>query len=645
MTPKPVSPPKDPSVVRDLTTREPAKGVSFLLGVLCLVVPFLLYSPSVRAPFIFDDFSNIVENRDLRNPDAIGMELLNARLIVKNRQAPTRPVTSLTFVLNYRLNGLDPKGYRLFNIAVHAANTFLVFFLTVLVFRRLTDPVLTQTLAFAGAMLFCVHPLQTEAVAYISHRSDSLAAFFYLSTMLLFFAGRSKSWLYSVAPSAITFILASGSKEWTYATLPASLLFMDMLIFSRPEKPRFWRHAPFWVLAITLLVTRRILTGRWGFLGAQLDQVWTPLSYFGTQTYVWLKYSGLWFLPLWQTFDHYLVPGVHGLGIKVVTAVVFWSSLVVGAGSWIHKRGWERFCEMATGALANPKRRLLCIGLGLAIILIAPTSSFFPAYEAMAERRVYLALWAAAMAWIALLSSIIKNRGALKAVLSIHLLLLAAVTWRRCHLYQFPEKLWQEAVDRYPENADAQLNLGVAHMRRGHPDEALHAWLHAVELRKLQNPRAYNNIGEIYFQRGEPRKALEYYKEAARQDPGLHYAWRNMGDAYYELGEDASAEESYRQALVLAPDETEVHNNLGLVLERRKNFSQAEKSYQRAIGLDPDFAAAHAHLAELYVVTEQLPQALRHYAIWQALEPGNSEIPQKIALLRRWMSERSRIKK
>ncbi len=622
-----------------------AGGVSFLMAFFCLVIPILLYSPSLRGPFVFDDFSNIVDNRDIRSPDRIGIGLLNTHLIVKNRQAPTRPVTSLTFALNYVWNGLNPFGYRLFNILVHSANTLLVFLMTLMILRRLQDAAVKESLAFAIALIFCVHPLQTEAVAYISHRSDSMATFFYLLSMLSFFAGRDRRWPYSVLPAAFFFILAAGSKEWTYAALPAALLLIDVLVFSRSEKLRMWRHAPIWILAVILIASRKYLTGRWGFLGPDLDRIWPALTYAGVQSYVWLKYAALWFLPLWQTFDHYLVPNAPGLARKIFASAALWSAAIVGAGYWIHKLGWKEFSVRAAQSASDPRRRLLWLGLGMAAILIAPTSSIIPTYEAMAERRVYLAVWSGSLAWVAFLAGLIKNGGTLKAALAVHIMLLAALTWRRTELYRYPEKLWEEAIERYPENADAHLNLGVVEMKNGRPDKALHNWLHAVELRKLRNPQAFNNIGEIYFQRGEIRKALEYFKEAARQDPQLHYAWRNMGDAFYELGEDAAAEESYHRALALVPDEPELYNNLGLVLERRKNFPGAEKAYQKAMELDPDFAPAHAHLAELYVQTERLPEALRRYAQWQVLEPDNPEIPSKIALLRRWMSDRARGKK
>lgn len=620
-----------------------------LLAALCLVVPFLLYWPSLQAPFVFDDYTNIVDNADLRKPDAFGSLLQVPRRIERNRHYPARPVSFISFTMNYRWNGLDPSGYRLFNIAVHSLNTVLVFCLTLLMFRRLQVQEFAAGSAAAVALLFSVHPLATEAVAYISHRADSLAACFYLLSMLCFFAGSDRPaaaprrWVW-LSLCAVFFVLGVASKEWAI-TLPAAVLLMDFLILSPPERPRLARHAPLWILAFALTAARIHFTGRLGFLGRDIDQVWTPLAYFTAQTYVWLKYVGLWFLPLWQTFDHYLVPGAPDLGRKMFASAALWSAALLSCSFLLHRMGWDKMIGLIRREWEDHRRKLIWFGGVLIAILLAPTSSFLPAYEAMAERRLYLSLWAAALVWVVVLARLIKNASRLKAVLTVHILFLALLTWKRGHLYLSPEKLWAEAAERYPENPGAQNNLGVILMKSGHPDKALHHWLHAIELLGGRSPMSYNNIGEFYFQRGEHKKAVEYFKEAARQDPGMHYAWRNMGDSYYELGDAVRAQECYARAIAAAPLDPELHSNLGMILERLGKYPDAERAYLKAIELDPNFTAARANLAELYVQTEQFPKALPQFEIWASLDSSNLEIPQKIAVLRRWMADQLRGKK
>lgn len=340
----------------------------------CIIAALILiaYSNTFTAAFHFDDNPSIVENPYIKRVTWDNFtQMLHG----------TRPVVNLSLMLNYAVSGMNVVGWHIFNIGFHIANSCFVF---LLILWTLELPTLSQgygdkarRMALFGALLFGLHPVQTEAVTYIISRTELLAAFFYLATILLFIKGATTRRFGYYFGALLTAALAMGSKEWA-VTLPATLFLYDLLFLSngsfKTAMKRWKAHglvALSWgVLMYTMSTTK--LSGA-GFSVVGTNNI-TPWSYLLTSCNVLWTYIRLLFIPIEQNLD-YEYPLSRSLFEFPTILSVIGHLLVIGAAIWVFmKRKWT----------------LIPFGLAWFYITMSPTQSFVPILDVIFEHRVYL---------------------------------------------------------------------------------------------------------------------------------------------------------------------------------------------------------------------------------------------------------------
>jgi hypothetical protein len=344
-----------------------------LIAFLCIAVLILItYSNTFTASFHFDDNPAIVENAALKQPTMSNF---------LSMFAGTRPIVNLSLFFNYQVSGLNPVGWHIFNTIFHIANSFFVYLLLLWTF---TLPSLSERygdrarrMALFGALLFALHPIQTESVTYIISRTELLATFFYLATFLLFIkAARTGKFSYSIA-CFCTSLLAMGSKEWA-VTLPATLLLYDFLFIAdskfQPVLSRWKTYLlvalPWGFIAYVLMTTP--LAGA-GF-GVSGERDLTPKTYLLTSFNVLWAYIKLLVLPINQNLD-YTYPVAKSLFAYPTALALAGHLALVGAAFWLYlKRGWT----------------LVLFGILWFYITLSPTQSFVPILDVIFEHRVYL---------------------------------------------------------------------------------------------------------------------------------------------------------------------------------------------------------------------------------------------------------------
>jgi hypothetical protein len=347
----------------------------FAFGLIAVIV-LIAYSNTFHSSFHFDDNPSIVENPSIKRVTADNLDKILTGV---------RPVVYSSLMLNYQLGGLNVVGYHIFNILVHIANSG---FFYLLMLWTLNLPALeakyggkAKRMALFGALLFAVHPIQTEAVTYIITRTELLATFFYLATFLLFIKGtRAKKSSYYVG-AFFTAALAMGSKEWA-VTLPAMLMLYDYLFLS---ERKFSVVVSRWMvyLAITLtcwIAVRNLplfATSNTGIgIGFNVSTTSgiTANTYWLTSLNVIWTYIRLLFLPIKQNLD-YDYPIAKTL-FEMPTILSFIGHMVViGAAFWMYKKkGW------------------LVIPFGIAwfYIGLAPVQSIVPIIDVIFEHRAYM---------------------------------------------------------------------------------------------------------------------------------------------------------------------------------------------------------------------------------------------------------------
>jgi len=339
------------------------------------VAVLIAYSNTFTATFHFDDNPSIIENAQIRHVTSENiMMLLNG----------VRPVVYLSIMLNYQLGALNVVGYHLFNIGVHILNSTFFYFLILwtLSLPQFRDQFghRARRMALFAALLFGVHPVQTESVTYIISRTELLATFFYLATFLLFIkGGRSGKFSYVIG-MLLTSLLAMGSKEWA-VTLPALLALYDFLFFSdgkiKPVLSRWYLYLltalPSYIIFRTLNLTA---TGGVSGIGFNIQTATgiTPATYLYTSFNVIWTYVRLLFLPINQNLDY-----DYKIAKTLFEFPTFLSLIghvaVIAAAFWLYIR---------------KRSPLIPFGIAWFYIGLSPTQSFVPIVDVIFEHRVYM---------------------------------------------------------------------------------------------------------------------------------------------------------------------------------------------------------------------------------------------------------------
>lgn len=609
--------------VRRLATGHRVLMLATLVG-----AGLVAFGNSLWGAFIFDDQTAILANPHIRTlwPPIVPLTSPNDTALAG------RPLVSLSLAVNYHAGGFNPFGYHVFNLAVHLACGLLVFGV---VRETLDRPRLglllaghSDDLAFLCALLWIVHPLQTEAVNYITQRTESMAGFFYLAT--LFGAIRSvesqrrrRHWMV-VAISASA--LGMMCKE-TVATAPLAVLLWLWIFEDQPiGRLLFQNRVLLSGLAATWLVVAAMLVlgTRSGTAGFS-----TPvggLMYLANQGPLILRYLRLSFWPTDLVLDYGTPSAVPAGTVAATMALV--GVLLVGS----------------LAAVAS--RTVLGYPAALFFLLLAPSSSFVPiASEVGAERRMYLALGAvisfvvvgAAASipravgkanGVSLRSAAARWTVSLTAVaLAIPLIVLSRN--RNLH-YRDPVVLWQSSVDRRP-TWRAYNNLGSALLQRGDRfgasarfREALRLEPEALEARfnlalnqctlgqlkecELQfreyirrnprNPVAFNLLGVALSKEGRDQDAVNAFTEAVRLDPAFAEAHANLGSLLLASGDSVRAAGHFKRFLDAHTESAPVHVALGIALAREDNLTEAITEFQAAVRIQPTSAEARLNLGK-----------------------------------------------
>jgi tetratricopeptide (TPR) repeat protein len=419
----------------------------------------------------------------------------------------TRPLTYVTFWLNYQAGGQDPIGYHALNLLLHLGAVLLAYECL----RRL----LPQRAALVAAALFAVHPLQAEAVDYVWGRSIVLAALLSFAALLCWITGRP--W------AAVACFAAALLAKEECAAFPLVLAIL-------PPRPRGRSHIAL-MLGLAVAAGARVVYAAAVTPGAQagLRAGISPWKYLLAQGPVILRYLRLLIVPYGFTVD----ADIHVPALWV--GVLAWAGIAaLAVFLWRYRRhAW------ATWLLAG-------------LILLIPSSSLFPAADLSADRRMYLPMlgFAAAAGWL-------LTRVRTEALAVVVAVALTAVSIGRTQVWMTEERLWREAVRRAPEKVRPKIQLA----RAVPAAEALELLAGARTLAPY-DPAVAAETGKILLSEGQPAAALEEFGRALAFDPLDARNFNNRGVALDALGQTEAARQDFERALRIDPGLTEARQNL-----------------------------------------------------------------------------------
>jgi tetratricopeptide (TPR) repeat protein len=419
--------------------------VPLLVGAVAAV-----YLNSFWGAFQFDDYNVIVGNGAVQS----------WRAFLAGLPHGIRPLLKLTYTLNWT-SGLGLFGFHLVNVTLHAANAILLFRIA----QEIGGPSLSVSAALLAALLFAVHPVQTEAVTYISGRSVSLMAFFYLGSLLAWLRGRdrdSRFLLYVASPAL--FLLAALSKE-VALTLPFALALAEGARRERAGwKNALAAQAVHWGLLLLIGVLLVAHSGYGRLLEACFD-----IRGMGANLFTQLH--GVSYL-----LSRLVLP--HALTIDPDLPVFpGWSSALLPEALLL-------LLLLSAGVYAYRKRALAGFGILWFFLHLVPTNSFIPRLDVANDRQLYLASWGLFLALAAGLD-LLRETGGRKWVAGCAALLVAVLggfTVSRNTAYRSEVALWEDTVRKSPGKARVHNNLGYAYEREGRIPEARAAYLRALDV-------------------------------------------------------------------------------------------------------------------------------------------------------------------
>jgi Tfp pilus assembly protein PilF len=656
------------------------QGITAQTGFACWLIPasiavltFAAFLPTLQNGFVnWDDGAFLLDNPHYRG---LGWKQLRW-MFTTCYLGSCMPLNYVTYGLDYVVWGMNPLGYHLSSLLIHAANAILFYFVCLRLLRFAMPALATssqlQTRLAAGtsALLFSLHPLRVEVVAWTLGREIAVAGFFFLLTTLSYLkAAENESkgvrrWRWMGA-AWILYAMSLLGKE-AAMTLPFALLVVDFYPlrrlgdgqgtwFGSRVRRIWWEKIPFLVIAVAAGVRATLAKEQSGTLYAmssygllpRFAQVLYSLAFYPGKTLVPVglsplyplhSFSGIWTLPLL----------LRGISVLLVTVALF-----------IARRRWPA---------------------GLAswffyVILLMPVSGIvaFGPYRA-ADRFSYLPClgWAVLVGagvlyysrlWISERVSI-RTQFLTQSFAALLLLGLAALTSHQTQVWYNSERLWRYALALEENSSFAHNNLGLVLAEHSALEEAIKEFRRAVEIdpafveahtnlgnflaqrglrreaidhlyRALEiDPKfahAHNTLGNILADGGELEDAIRHFRQALQTNPESAMTHYNLGRALAKRGDSEEAMVHYHRALEINPGDADVYNNLGLLLLSQGNLDQATEQFRQALRVNPNYAKAHFNLGKVYARQDHLDEAVLNFQKALRIQPGVPEIHENLA--------------
>lgn len=606
-----------------------------------VLLAVLIFANTLSVPFQWDGIEFIADNpiiHDLGNfTDPAAAEDFRWYGAFKSRY-----VGYLSFAVNYAMHGVKPLGYHLFNIAVHAINSLLIYFMVVFLFASpaLRDTRLAEragSVALWAALIFAAHPVQSEAVTYIFQRHASLVGLFYLGSLvawLIWRTGVGKEggtgarawWWYALA--LVSAILAMKTKENAF-TLPVMIVIVEALFFNSPGKIPKGKSAllllPFIatmaIVPLTLIGADRpvgeILSGLGQRAGQYASLEGGGREYMLTQVRVVATYLRLFIFPVNQNLDYdYPSPEQAGL-LPIASALILHLVLWATAALMIVKGRRDRLIWHARGEF---------ILIGFAIIwfylALIVESSVIYIPMAIAEYRMYVPLAGLAVGASVGLHMALEGRTK-QVALALLVGMLAVLAVERNALWKDSVALWADAAQKSPLKARPWYNLGVFTEAGGDASDRELAVAHYQRAISLDPGYldAHYNMGVALERLERYDESVLAYKRVLALDPARADAVNNLGVVYERTGRRDKAAEAYQESIRMHPEGIEPRLNLGGVLLRDGKYKRARAVIEEAIALGGIAVSAYEDLGMAFFKMGRLEEASEAYRKAVALAP------------------------
>jgi tetratricopeptide (TPR) repeat protein len=596
---------------------------TYYLAALVALLTFAVYFRSLHNGFVnWDDADYVLNNPHIRSFDLRFLKWAFLEFYASN----WHPLTWISHALDYAVWGLNPFGHHFTNNVLHAANAFLVVLLAIRLLdahaKRRGGPALGErNVLVAGlvtGLLFGMHPLHVESVAWVAERKDVLCAFFFLLALLGYvkYAGDTdenepllkrfsrRSYLLVL----IAFLCALMSKPMA-VSLPFVLLILDWFPLERIRSLMTLRRAlvekiPFFALSLVSSVLTFLAQGAGGSLvSTQYVSLSERLLVAARSliAYLWQTVAPLNLIPYYP----------YPKGISLLSPDYLFAVFLV-------------VVITAVCLVVSKKQKLWLSVWGYYVVTLIPVLGIVQVgTQAMADRYMYLPglgpflLIALGAAWgVDRMSGLIRSKKLLGAVCLCAAMLtffpMAYLTYRQIGIWKNGLSLWSYVIEKEPEASIAYTNRGSVLEKMGKFDKAIQDFDRAIRLFP-GDYLAYVNRGAVFDKMGLPDRAIENYDRAVALDPRGVPAYYNRGMTFAEIGKLDKAIDDFEHARTLNPDDYRIHNNLGILYDRKGLYEKSVLSFDRTITLNPGYPMAYHNRGLVLFYMGRYGQALEDF--------------------------------
>ena len=570
-----------------------------------LVVVVVLYSQVRHYGFIgYDDPDYVTENPHVRG----GLSWPAVEWAFTTGYAANwMPLTWLSHMLDCELFGPQGGAHHVTNVLLHILGSMLLF----AALKRMTGAHWRSALV---ALLFAVHPLHVESVAWVTERKDVLSGVFWFLALWLYsrYVERRSAGLYAMLLAAFVFGLMA---KPMVVTLPFVLLLLDIWPLGRLRKAAF-------------------TAGTWRAILLEKVPLLVPAVGASAVTYLVQLHGGA--VSRFATVPFGLRLGNALISYVIYVAKMFWPARLAvfypltAISPWLSVAAGLALLAVSAVVLRSVSARpYLAVGWFWYLGTLVPVIGLVQVgAQARADRYTYLPMVGILIPIAWGLGEVVTRRPGLKRVVCAlaagACLVFSLVTWRQVGLWRDDVTLFRHAIEATDGNYVAYNNLGLALRKQGQLEEAIADYQQALRARP-QFPDALMNLGEVYMIENRPEEAVVSLEEAVRLSPAAAEIRTNLGNALNTTGKNAAAEVQYREALRLEPDSPEAHTGLAAVLADQDRGDEAIRELREAIRLRPGYADGHYSLAGLLVAAGRMEDALGEYAETVRLSPDDAE--------------------
>jgi tetratricopeptide (TPR) repeat protein len=522
-------------------------------------VVFIAYMPVWDADYVYwDDDVNVYENPDIQSLSGQNIKRIFSRPIIGNYN----PLPILTFAIEHAIFGMNPSAMHVTNLLLHILSCLLVF----LVSRKLK---LSDTSALLVALLYALHPMRVESVAWITERKDVLfAVFFWLSFLFYLKSYKKKKFLYY---ALLVFPLALLSKIQA-VSLPLALLCADYLLKKKFTFKLIIEKWPFFLLSlITGLAGLYFLKGAGSLNPEQTEELFSLIErpIIGAYSYMIYVYKLIIPYPMSPLYPY---PD----GLKAIHYVVGAGILpVLGVTLWL----WQKKYKTAVFALA-----FFTVNVIFVLQVVGAGQGF------LADRFTYIGYFGFFF-WAGRIVQKLSHTRLALGLSAALLLLYAGWTYRQSTIWKNSDTMWSHVLQFYPNS-----------------------------------PVALGNRGNYYRDQGQTAKAIADYSKGVKADPTRHATYNSRAKLYFNQGKLQKALRDYNKAIEHNPDRGEYYGNRGATYARLNQFNQAMKDLNTALSLDPNHAASYLNRGAVNDRLGNLKAAQSDLRNYLNFKPNNANI-------------------